>query len=635
MFSKLFSQNLICAFFVTFIFSFRWATVLPFSGYMPVITSYDALGYFGRYLIYAKEPLGFPLGTIKNLSFPFQSANITRGSMALFGLVFKLLSKVYPPLAEFYYFPLVEILAVFLSGYFSCLLLLEFKVKSFWLRFLGAVLVSLSFPLLFRSSAYYQATIHVLYFPLYLAFTLFYIRLQKSFAWKDLISLVAVIIVATLIEYYIFLGLFILFGVLLSFSFFNFIIKKNQIHRRILISTCLAFILGICFSFFTLSLFGNQSNLKIGPNDQALMGRYSPENGYGGGFGGGFHVADVLTFFIPPQDNQSIPLWKKAGPTTYLTKLGFPLSTNNLQNGQYEGFTYLGTITIGLIVFLILLNLVFFFKNFKLSLTKLRLRFTSVLLLSLQPFSLSLMIGIATFLLFILSLGYIIHFGGTRFNNIPTPALILAVLWPKFMFARSLGRFAIPLMLFITLGMIVYLNKFLHSLIYGACLSKKALLALMIILLIAVHISEVRGYLQPPVATRGNEIANLFGSRDQQLIISSLHDKKALMIVPAFTGKLEWGKIVYSLAFYSKIPISGATIGSPGELASDLEQYSLDIREIMAGNIKEIVARYGDVAIAAPQKIAENILSKSDLSLKSQKLNDQDVTILTLDKEKL
>ena len=598
---------------------------------MPILTNTDSLGFWGRYLIYAQEPFGFPIGLIRNLSFPFQTANITRGSMPLFGLLFKLLSKLYPPFAEFYYFPLVEIISVFLAGYFTCRLLENFKVKSFWLKLLGSTLVALSFPLLFRSSSYFEATIHVLFFPLYLAFIHFYIQLHKYLKWQSFFSIIIVLLIAALTGYYITLGIAFMFCVFLSFNFFALILKNNKINRNRLVYALFAFILGICLSFLAFFVFGNQENIELSPDASPLIGRYNKQWGYGGGFGGGFHVADVLTYFIPPKDSQIPNQWNKCGPTTYLTKLGYPISMNDLQDGQYEGFAYLGTTTIGILIFLIITNLLSLFNNFKLYFIKLKLKLSSKFFTFNPHFSLALVIGTASFMLYILSWGYIIHFAGVRFNNIPTPSLIIAVLWPKFMFVRSLGRLAIPFMLFITIGMIVYLNKYLHLYIYKAGFRKKALVASIIILLIIIHISEVRRYLKPPQVVYGNEIANVFGEKDKRLISQLLNDKKALMIVPQLQGKLNWGKISYALAFHAKIPISGATIGSPGERAVHLKQYSLDIEDIVAGNIKEIVARYGKVAIAAPSEIAEKILINSNLPLENYKLNDQDVVILILD----
>ena len=80
---------------------------------MPSSTNFELLGFYGRYLIYAQEPIAFPLGIIKGLSFPFNDvANIMRGPIPLFAIPIKVLSKICPPLGEFYYFVLAELLSL-------------------------------------------------------------------------------------------------------------------------------------------------------------------------------------------------------------------------------------------------------------------------------------------------------------------------------------------------------------------------------------------------------------------------------------------------------------------------------------------------------------------------------------------
>ena len=95
-------QALLCAFLVTSIFSLRYINCLPFSGYMPIIPDHEILGYYGRYLIYARESFSFPIGLIKNLCFPFHAANMARGPIPLFAILFKLLSKIHAPFSEFH-----------------------------------------------------------------------------------------------------------------------------------------------------------------------------------------------------------------------------------------------------------------------------------------------------------------------------------------------------------------------------------------------------------------------------------------------------------------------------------------------------------------------------------------------------
>ena len=66
---------------------------------MPVINDWDQLAFFGRYLVFANESFNLPIGNIQGLSFPFNST-ITRGSIPLFAILFKLSSKIYAPLSD-------------------------------------------------------------------------------------------------------------------------------------------------------------------------------------------------------------------------------------------------------------------------------------------------------------------------------------------------------------------------------------------------------------------------------------------------------------------------------------------------------------------------------------------------------
>lgn len=626
-----FLQNLFCAAFVTFVFSFRWRNCLPFSGYMPYLSDGDKLETWVRYIIYAKEPFGFPLGLIRRLSFPFLVTNITKGPEPLFAILFKFISRIHGSFSEFYYLVLVELLYVFIVGYVTCLILDSFKVKSFWSKLLAAVLVSLSFPLLHRSSNYFGLTMIVAYFPLYLAFAYFYIRIYKYPNRRSFFFLVLFFAIAAFFDYYPLIGIFFIFSILLCFNLLETILYDRKINCQRINFIAPAFALGIVLSIFVLFILGNQGNLSVSydQNSHPLSNRYSYGWGYGGGYGGGFHVADVMTLFIPPEDNKSLPFLKNCGPSSYLAKIGFPLTTGNLQDGQYEGFSYLGTTTIAILLFLIIANLSLI-RNFRRYFMKFKLCIMSQYFIVKNISSLSIMFGISTFLLYVLSWGYILHIGGVRLNNIATPSLFLAMMLPKFVLVRAMGRLAFPFMLFIIIAVVIWLDRFLSHYIYHSIRRQAPVIALTIIL-ITLHISEIKGYLKPPEVKRGNEIANIFGREDQALIKELLQNKKALIIAPGLRNSLNWSKICYSLAFYSQIPLSDSyrSIGLSAEYKA---RYNLDIKCILEGNVKEIIDRYGDIAIAVPFAIAEKVLMNANMPLKPHKLQDQNVVILTLDR---
>lgn len=599
---------------------------------MPVLDNSDILSFTGTYLIYARESFSFPIGLVKGLSFPFEAANISRGSIPLFAILFKGLAKLYPPFSGYYYFIIVELLSVFLVAYFTCLLLSSFKITSFWLKLLGTVLVALSFPLLFRSSGYYGVTFIVASFPVYIACAYFYTRIYRNANFKSLLLFACIFPVAALIDYYLLFGLLFLTSFCLCLNCIETMLNNNRLNRNRVWFIMLAFLLGVILSSQMLFILGNQSNLEA-PADSSdlIIGRYSEGWGYGGGGGGGFHVADVLDLVVPPKDSDGkVPIYRRCGPTAYLTKLGWPLTTNDLQDGQYEGFAYLGTVTIGILFFMIMIKIISLMRNIKKTFVRFRLKLMTKFFMHDKVFSLPIIIGLSTFLLYVFSWGYIVHVGGLRFNNIITPSLALAILWPKFVFARSLGRLAIPFMLFVVIATIVYLNKYLRRNMCFSDKRKKILCIAAIIFLIMVHLHEIQGYLRPPEVTYGNDIVNVFGRADRIAIKELLQNKKAIMLVPALRDNKEWTKIGYALAFYSNIPISGATVGF-GELSEQMKQYDMDISFILSGRINEIIDRYGNVAIAAPPSIADSILRNSNVHVKLYKLQSTKVSILIPD----
>ncbi len=596
---------------------------------MPIARDYDNLGYYGRYLIYAQEPFTFPLGVIKNLSFPFHAANIARGSMPIFAIFFKLLSKVHPPFEQVYYFVLAEIIAVFLTALFTCMLLKHFGVRNFWAKLLASVLVALSFPVFFKSMGGYGHSFHVWYFPLYLAFAYAYLRLQANPSFKTLLLPGLVIAVAALTGYYAVMGICIIFSCCLLLNFVDFLLNKTAVARKKFLFTLSAFIIAMILLNLSMFAIGNQGNIKVSRGASPVKYRFRKSWGYGGGYGGGFHVADVLMPFIPPEDSDEIP-HKRWGPKAYLTRLGFPITTADLQDGQYEAFAYIGSIPMAVLVFLIITKMLSLTANCRQSLMKLRLKVTSKLLSGDCLFSPPVILAVSVFALYIISWGYIIHIAGIRFNHIVTPSLIIALLWPKFMFVRSIGRLAIPMMLFIEVGLVIWLAKFLQTRLRGINKSKVAF-AIIMTALAAAHTCEILGYLKTLEVTEGNEIANVFHRDDIRLIQQSTERTNALMVVPEFRTSHQWTKTCYSLAFHSRIPVSGATIGSPGERAEHLARYREDINLILDGDIEQIIDRYGRVAIASPQEYAQKILTKTNVPLDSVTLQSQDVVILTPD----
>jgi len=280
-----FYQSIFCAVFTAGVFSFRWANCLPFSGRMPVLGDGDKLELWARYILYVKEPLDYPLGVIKSLSFPFQTSNISHGPVELFAIIFKVLSKVYAPLSEFYYLVFIEILFVFLTGYFTVRIVHCFHVKSFSLKLLASVLVALSFPLLHRSSSYYGMTFEVAYVPLFTIGAYCLIRIHNRQDKISLFGFAAIFPVAALIDYYPLFGLAVISSIVILFSFVEFVILRERMVLRRLLFLSSGFALGMVISMVSPFILGYQGSLKTDSKEytKVLTGRYRDGWGYGGG----------------------------------------------------------------------------------------------------------------------------------------------------------------------------------------------------------------------------------------------------------------------------------------------------------------------------------------------------------------
>ena len=206
----------------------------------------------------------------------------------------------------------------------------------------------------------------------------------------------------------------------------------------------------------------------------------------------------------------------------------------------------------------------------------------------------------------------------------------MTCLLPQFMYSRSIGRYAWPLSILVVLTGVALFERYVGSRLCWPDRRGRIAFAMLAMVCVAAHVYEISGYLRQTPVTHGNEISKAFTDADVTTIKDTVKDKVAIMIVPAFVGNMEWTRTSYALAFYGKIPISGATIGSPGESAHDLQQYARDIDDISAGKLRDVVKRYGNICVACPTDIAQKIVEISDLPLEAHQLVSRDCVILTL-----
>jgi len=597
------------------IFSLRYINCLPFSGKMPVV-NYEGVNRLASFMIYAKEPFSFPLGLIKGLTFPFHDADVLRGgAIPIFAILFKALSRLYAPLSELYYFGLIEIMAVFFTAYFAYLLLEIFKVRYFLLKLLGVILCALSFSLLARCN--YGQPLVVFHFPLYLAFIYFYIQLYRQQSVLNAVKLLAVFIIASSDPYLLY-GLCIITCVCLLCIFINSIISGKWLKDKRFRYVLAVFLLAVFIAFNIIYFTAAYDFSKSVPWVTSLVF----------GFGGGFSVADVFSLVIPPAS---------AYPGgSYLAKIGFPVTTDKLQPGEYEGFAYLGTVALGIICVLIIFNFIEISRNIKSFLAKLKLRFASYFYAD-RPLPPAFTISIAVFILYILSWGYVIHVFGHKINSIVfTPAGILAEMWYRFFQIRSLGRLAIPLSLLTVIGAVVFLDRYIkrhNNLCSG--MARKTFCAFVACTLIVLHIYEIKCFVKPLKATT-NVILNVFSQDEVRDIKKILQGKNALFMAPNLRsghtpqqqGNAEygrtWDKICYSLAFYTGIPVNCEYDERVREHSAAI---NADVEEILNGNLKLMKNKYGDIAVASPVDVAQKILEKTNIPLNSHKIKN--LVILT------
>src|SRR3989338_1079756 len=643
---------LLAAILVTAIFSLRYINCLPFSGKMPIV-SYEGSTRLGSYMIYARESFSFPLGLIKGLTFPYHDADVLiAGSIPLFAIFFKSLSKLYTPLSTVYYFVLVDLLAVFFMAYLAYLLLEKMRVEYFLSKLLGSILCGLSFALLAKSHCDQPLT--VIHFPIYMAFMYYYIKLAEKPSLRCSFAFLSVFIIAALADPYVLFGISVMASFCILVHFLDFLFTKDDIKGKKFIFILIALIFGVFLSFVlicVLDLIFKRQTIKnkkqIFILTTLILGillsfpiifitstntgsTLMPEiTCIGFGFGGGYHVADVFSLIIPPGEIYPGNL--------YPVKIGHFINTDNLEKGQFSGFVYLGATTIGLIISLLIANLISVLHNIKSYFVKLQLKIASRFYAAnfFSPFTI---IGIAALMAYIFSLGYVIHVFGFKLNSIIfTPSGILAELWHRLFEIRTLGRLAFPFSLYVIIWTIVSLDRYLnrHRVCSGSI--KKIFCAVFVIFLIISHIYEIKGYLKPLEATP-NIIMNVFSKEEVSAIKKLLQSKRALFLVPniavthapQYIRSVEysktWDKICYSLAFYSGIPINSED-GARVNLQHSVAMQS-DASSILNGDIKTITNKHGNIAIASPYKIAKEILERTNVPLSCYKIQNVGILIL-------
>ncbi len=272
---------------VTLVFSVSWIRSVPFTKAYPVLDDLDAVGYYGRFLIYSREPIHFPLGKIDGLTFPYQISPLSRGGIPLFAFVFKVLGKAYPSLSIFFYFPLVEIVSVAITASLTFALLYKLGIRSAAIMTLGVVTLSLSFPLLYRSSEYSGLlTFQLIHVPVYFLWTYGFWQFRGKASYKNAWFIWFLLPTAFMLDFYLVFSLIVINGVALSLLIIKYYMSRlRSIWRSIkimLFSGFCAMIVGAG----AMSQFGRLTHLPQPTRHSVVYGRFRREPIYGGGKGG-------------------------------------------------------------------------------------------------------------------------------------------------------------------------------------------------------------------------------------------------------------------------------------------------------------------------------------------------------------
>ena len=319
--------------------------------------------------------------------------------------------------------------------------------------------------------------------------------------------------------------------------------------------------------------------------------------------GGRYHVADLLSPFLPVASG--------LGTSSLLGALGFPLTTNLLADGQYEGVAYIGT---SALLMWSLLAAIW-------SLSFLNDRFgggTPIVSMKsrLALYSPWKKAGLASLCVFIFSLGYELHILGQAFPSFSgMPAAWIADRFPAVYNIRAQGRLASMLSLFLILEGIRQLSVWCEARSrqsQGDQSKRRDVMAFSIVIcLTAIHLAEVSPLLKPVPVQPSHPIGGWTTDEIAKIKrISSGHD--AIMISPGWREGLEWEVRIFSLAYYSVLRSNIYLIART--LPERDARIARDLDWIIKGEWDALVEAYGEkILFAIPLSRAETLRSRVNI----------------------
>lgn len=564
---------------ITAIYSIRFLYCLPFSGFTRLF-NYETVTTLTSYFIYADESFSFPLGAIKRLAFPFYDANAGNvGALPLFAVFFKAAGIPFPYFRTFDYFPLIEIISCFLTAYFAQMILLALGVRSVACRALGALLTATSMLILTRS-AWLQAFC-VLAFPL---FTGWIYGMQLTLArtrWqpKQDALILCLFPIAALTDNYTLWALLLGTGVLTVREAFEAFFSELPASRNRFVRLSFFCIGGTLASLLGLYIVGMYPLTPI-PNTFSS---------YDWGMGGRHHVADLLAPWIPIANKvygfveQSLP-----------ARLGFPLTTDRLGAGQYEGVGYVGTPVLLLWIAIAIVAMVSLAQRLRGRAPAKPVRSAAVAIYS--PWT---KIALAALCVFLFSLGYELHVFGRPFPNFAgMPAAWIADRVPSLYNFRAPGRLAALLSLILILEAVRRLSIWQENAAHSPHLWLRRLPWSPVLAALAVlHLIEVAPLLRPLPTQPLLPIGGLFTQREIGTLRQLAAGHDTVLIAPSvLAAETKWTTAGFSLAYY--LGLRSNLYYLARTIPDHSEQIAQDIGRVMAGDWDSLIRTYGNVLIA-------------------------------------
>ena len=238
----------------------------------------------------------FPLGLNPNYGINLGNSIMFTDSIPLFALIFKVFKNFLPN--NFQYFSFWVFLCIYFQLLFSFLIILK-KTNNVYFSLIGSIFFIIAPVFLYRSG------IHLSLMGQWLILLAFYIEILST-KYKSILRGLNIVFSCTI--HFYFTIILILFNFIIQlFRFF----EKRELLIKIIKETLITYISLIIIMY--------------------ILGYFSirPEDGLGGGYG--YYNLNLNSFFNPKS-------------FTYFESFNwsFFLPENKSQNGEYEGFSYLG-----------------------------------------------------------------------------------------------------------------------------------------------------------------------------------------------------------------------------------------------------------------------------------------------------